>query len=73
MAVPMERSHECLGVARIEASKLVGVEVDPSAGGDGFGFGDSRVFTEEEDDSISNYKFSKFAGTYFLIVQDAGC
>jgi len=33
-------------------------------GGDGFGFGDSRVIPENEDD-ISNYKYTKFAGTYF--------
>ena len=31
---------------------------------DGFGFGDSRVIPENEED-ISNYKFTKFASTYF--------
>ena len=33
------------------------------AGGE-FGFADSRVMAENEDD-ISNYKYTKFAGTYF--------
>jgi myosin-7 len=38
-------------------------EVEEADGGE-FGFGDSRVMTENEDD-ISNYKYTKFAGTYF--------
>jgi len=38
----------------------------PQGKGDdeGFGFGDSRVIPEGEED-LSNYKFVKFAGTYF--------
>jgi myosin-7 len=41
--------------------------VNPNAadlGEEGFGFGDSRVIPNEEED-ISNYKFPKFASTYF--------
>ena len=40
-----------------------GGEVEDADGGE-FGFADSRVMAENEDD-ISNYKYTKFAGTYF--------
>lgn len=48
------------------ATEAFGFDGEPEVddGGDGFGFADSRVMTEQEDD-ISNYKFTKFANTYF--------
>lgn len=39
-------------------------EGEAEDGGDEFGFADSRVMAENEDD-LSNYKYTKFANTYF--------
>lgn len=47
-----------------EAFGFEGGGGDDPDDGDEFGFADSRVMAENEDD-ISNYKYTKFAGTYF--------
>ena len=46
-----------------EAFGFSGAAEDASGGGE-FGFGDSRVFAEDEED-ISQFKFVKFASMYF--------
>lgn len=54
------------GAAEVSAEGPSTFQDLPQGKGDdeGFGFGDSRIIPENEED-ISNYKFTKFASTYF--------